>query len=75
VRKHIPDVARPNTDAHADANPDADADADTNSDADAYTHADTNPDADAVTRGRGPGGQHHDQPEPSPVDKRCRRWL
>ena len=39
VRKHFPDVSRP--DANADAKPDADAN--TNPDAD----ADTNPDADA----------------------------
>ena len=66
MRKHFPDIPRPNADT--DTKPDANAY--THADADAYTNADTNTDADARAWRR--QRDHHRRAEPGVADKPAR---
>lgn len=69
MRKHFPDLPRPNADTHTE--PDA------NTDADANTHADPNADADANTDAlaRADERHHNGATEPRDADKRARGRL
>ena len=73
MRKHFPDIPRPNadTDTKPDADANTNADADANTDADTNTHADAYSDAESGRRQR----NNHHRAEPGNADKPARGGL